>query len=149
MRMGGEDNGYARATIRGMSEQTNTYSLVQLRELEDQAAAGGFGEMLEARFARAALGAERIGLSLQRIKPGVRSPVAHRHAHDEEVYVVVAGSGRAIVEGEPVELRPWSALRLPAGSARGFEAGPDGLELLAFGTHTEGDRGEMVDPGWP
>jgi uncharacterized cupin superfamily protein len=125
------------------------YRLVQLRELEDSAAAGGFGEQLEARFARDALGGERIGLSLQRIKPGARSPVAHRHESDEEVYVVVDGSGRAIVEGEAVELRRWSALRVPAGSARGFEASDEGLELLAFGTHTEGDRGEMVDPGWP
>lgn len=125
------------------------YALVQLRELSDDAAAGGFGDKLEARFARDPLGCERIGLSLQRIKPGVRGPVAHRHDTDEEVYVVVGGSGRAVVESEVVELRPWSALRVPAGSARGFEAGDDGLELLAFGTHTEGDQGEFVDPGWP
>jgi uncharacterized cupin superfamily protein len=128
---------------------SDTHRLVQLRELDDSARAGGFGDMLEARFARDALACERIGLSLQRIKPGVRGPVAHRHATDEEVYVVVAGGGRAIVEGEVVELRPWSALRVPPSSARGFEAGPEGLEMLAFGTHTEGDRGEMVDPGWP
>jgi uncharacterized cupin superfamily protein len=134
-----------RAKMPAMSK----YALVQLRELEDSAEAGGFGDMLEARFARDALGCERVGLSLQRIKPGVRGPVAHRHETDEEIYVVVAGSGRAIVEGEVVELRPWSALRVPAGSARGFEAYDDGLELLAFGTHTEGDRGEMIDPGWP
>jgi quercetin dioxygenase-like cupin family protein len=139
-----KQGGAARTIIDGM-----TYGIVQLRELDDQALAGGFGELLEARFARQALGCERVGVSLQRIKPGVRGPVAHRHETDEEVYVVVAGGGRAVVEGEVVELRPWTALRLPPRSARGFEAGPDGLELLAFGTHTEGDRGEMVDPGWP
>lgn len=55
-----------------------------------------------------------------------------------------SGDGREIVE-----LRPWSALRVPAVSARSFEAGPEGLELLAFGTHTDGDRGELVEPGWP
>lgn len=126
-----------------------TYGLVELRELDDAAVAGGFGETLEARFARQALGGERLGLSLQRVKPGVRAPFAHRHSSDEEVYVVVAGSGRAVVEGELVELRPWSALRVPAGSARSFEAGPEGLEFLAFGTHSEGDHGEFVDAGWP
>jgi uncharacterized cupin superfamily protein len=128
---------------------TPTYGLVELRELDDEAAAAGFGDTLEARFARAALGGETVGLSLQRIKPGVRAPFAHRHSTDEEVYVVVAGSGRAIVEGELVSLRPWSALRLPAGSARSFEADDQGLEFLAFGTHTEGDKGEFVDGGWP
>ena len=127
----------------------STYELVALRDLPDDAVAGGFSDTLEARFARGPLGAERIGLSLQRVKPGARAPFGHRHETDEEVYVVVAGDGRAIVEGEVVELRPWSALRVPARSARSFEAGPDGLEFLAFGTHTEGDRGEMVQPDWP
>jgi uncharacterized cupin superfamily protein len=126
-----------------------THSLVHLREMDDDAAAGGFGETLEARFARDALGCERVGISLQRVKPGVRAPFAHRHEGDEEIYVVVAGSGRAIVEGELVELRPWDALRVPAASTRSFEGGDDGLEFVAFGTHTEGDRGDMVDAGWP
>ena len=126
-----------------------THRLINLRDLEDDAVAGGLSETMEARFARDALGCERIGLSLQRIKPGVRAPFAHRHATDEEVYVVVAGSGRAVIEGEVVELRPWSALRVPASSARSFEAGDEGLEFLAFGTHTENDRGEFVDPRWP
>ncbi len=125
-----------------------TYALVDLRELPDSASDGGFGDTLEARFAREALGGEGIGLSLQRIKPGVRAPFGHRHATDEEVYVVVAGSGRAAVEGTVIELRPWSALRVPAGSARSFEADGEGLEFIAFGTHTEGDSGEFVDP-WP
>jgi hypothetical protein len=38
------------------------------------------------------------------------------------------------------------AIRVAPGVMRGFEAGPDGLELLAFGTHHEGD-GE-IDPGF-
>jgi uncharacterized cupin superfamily protein len=127
-----------------MSEETHRH--VNLRELDDDAAKHGLGETLEAHFARTALGCERVGVSLQRVKPGVRAPFGHRHETDEEIYVVVAGSGRAIVEGEIVELRPWDALRVPASSMRGFEAGDEGLEYLAFGTHTEGDRGEMADP---
>jgi uncharacterized cupin superfamily protein len=126
-----------------------TYGLVELRDLTDDAAGGGFGDTLQARFARDALGCEPVGLSLQRVKPGVRAPFGHRHAGDEEVYVVVDGSGRAIVDGEVVPLRPWSALRVPARSVRSFEAGDDGLEFLAFGTHTPGDRGEILRPDWP
>ncbi len=132
-----------------MTNDTSTYGLADLRELDDDAVAGGFGDTMEARFARAALGGETVGISLQRIKPGVRAPFAHRHSTDEEIYVVVAGSGRAIVEGELIALRPWRALRVPAGSGRSFEAGDDGLEFLAFGSHTEGDQGEFVDAGWP
>ena len=56
-----------------MNDDANTkYSLVQLRELKDAAVAGGFSDELEARFARHALACDRIGLSLQRLKPGVR-----------------------------------------------------------------------------
>jgi uncharacterized cupin superfamily protein len=132
-----------------MRDMTHAYGLLNLRELEDDAVAGGLSETMEARFARDALGCERVGVSLQRVKPGVRAPFAHRHDADEEIYVVVAGSGKAVVEGEVLELRPWSALRVPASSARSFEAGDDGLEFLAFGSHTENDRGEFVDAGWP
>ena len=135
------------AIIQRMSPETHT--LVHLREMDDAAVAGGFSDTLEARFARDALDCERIGISLQRVKPGVRAPFAHRHEGDEEIYLVVAGSGRAIVEGELVELRPWDALRVPASSSRAFEAGEDGLEYVAFGTHTEGDRGEIMDADWP
>jgi uncharacterized cupin superfamily protein len=126
----------------------HSYGLVHLRELDDSAEAGGFGEALEARFARDALGAERIGVSLQRVKPGTRAPFGHRHAQDEEVYVIVAGSGRALLEGETVELKAWDALHVPASTSRAFEAGDDGLEYLAFGSHTEGDRGEILQPEW-
>jgi hypothetical protein len=53
------------------------------------------------------------------------------------------------VEGEPVVLRPWTVLRVAAAAARSFEAGSEGLEFLAFGTHTEGDSGEFVEATWP
>jgi uncharacterized cupin superfamily protein len=126
---------------------SDDYTIVALRDLEDQAAAGGFGEVMQARFARQALGAQSIGISLQRIKPGQRGSFAHRHAQDEEVYVVVSGSGRALLDGELVELRPSSALRVAPATARAFEAGDEGLELIAFGTHTENDH-EIVEAHW-
>ena len=54
------------------------YTLVQLREVEDDAVAAGVAETPDARFARTALACERVGLSLQRVKPGARTPFAHR-----------------------------------------------------------------------
>ena len=125
------------------------YTLVQLREVEDDAVAAGVAETPDARFARTALACERVGLSLQRVNPGARTPFAHRHAIDEEIYVVVAGSGRAHAEGELVEFQPFSALRVSPRSARSFEAAADGLEFPALGTHTPEDRGEFVDADWP
>ncbi len=118
---------------------TTPFTVLQLRDLDDDAAPAGFGDVMEARFARVALGAEQTGLSLQRIKPGAGSAFGHRHRTDEEVYVVVAGSGRVRLDDEVHELVPWSAVRVAPAVARTFEAGPDGLEFLAFGTHAEDD----------
>jgi hypothetical protein len=54
----------------------------------------------------------------------------------EEIYVVLAGSGRINLDGEIVELRPLDAIRVAPEVARAFEAGPDGLEILVFGPPT-------------
>ena len=84
-------------------------------------------------------------LSYQRVPPGYRFPYGHTHATQEEVYVVVRGSGRMKVDGEIVELREWDAIRVPPGAWRGYEAGPDGLELLVIGAPNLGDdpRGDV------
>jgi uncharacterized cupin superfamily protein len=126
---------------------TTAYSVLSLPGLDDDAPAGGLGDAMEARFAGRALGCETIGLSLQRVPPEGHVPFAHRHAHDEEVYVVVGGSGRALVDGDTVELRPMTALRVAPAAARSFAAGADGLEFLAFGAHTAGD-GEILPDPW-
>jgi hypothetical protein len=64
--------------------------------------------------------------------------------------VVVAGSGRALLDGEVVELRQWDAVRLAPEVVRALEAGPDGLELIAVGgPKPEGGDGEITDANWP
>ena len=47
--------------------------------------------------------------------------------------MVVGGSGRMAIDDEVIELRQWDAVRVPPGSWRGYEAGPEGLELLIVG----------------
>ncbi len=124
------------------------FTHVNLGEVEDQAPKFGYGELGEARFARGALDAAATGVSLQRLRPGIRQAFAHRHQSAEEVYVVLSGSGRIRVDDEVVELRPLDAIRIArirAGGARarGVEAGPDGLEHVgAFrrGAHENGAR---------
>jgi hypothetical protein len=51
------------------------------------------------------------------------------------------------LDDEMVELGPLDAVRVSPGVARSFEAGADGLEVLVFGPHGEGD-GEMVQDFW-
>ncbi len=94
---------------------------------------------LEFRAATKALELEKSGLSYQRVPPGYRFPYGHTHKKQEEVYVVVRGSGRMKVDDEIVELEEWDAVRVPPGAWRGYEAGPKGLEILVIGAPNLGE----------
>jgi mannose-6-phosphate isomerase-like protein (cupin superfamily) len=103
----------------------------------------------ESRFARKPLGLAEQGVSYFRFDPDFRLPFGHRHGEQEEVYVVVSGSGRMKLEDEMVELKAWDAVRVPGSTARGIEAGPDGLELIAVGApNTENKDAEMLQDFW-
>jgi mannose-6-phosphate isomerase-like protein (cupin superfamily) len=109
------------------------YTIRNLREVEDSAPKFGFAPDMQARFAARELGLTESGVSLQRLAPDVDQPFGHRHKRQEELYVVVDGSGRAKLGDEVVELRRWDAVRVAPHVSRAFAAGPDGLEFLAFG----------------
>ena len=94
---------------------------------------------LEFRLATDALALERSGLSYQHVPPGYRFPYGHTHRTQEEVYVVVGGGGRMKLDDEIVELRQWDAVRVPPGTWRGYEAGPDGLGIVVIGAPNLGD----------
>ena len=128
------------------------YTLANLKaDVEDQAPKHGLAPDLEARFAREGLELEHSGMSYQRYAPGYRPGFGHTHGQQEEIYVIVAGSGRAKLDDDIVDLKAWDALRVPPGTWRAFEAGPDGLELLAFGARCgmapDATDGE-TEPGW-
>jgi mannose-6-phosphate isomerase-like protein (cupin superfamily) len=122
------------------------YTLKNLDEVEDSAVKFGFGELGEVRFATRDLDAEGTGVSHQRWNAGCRQAFGHRHDDAEEVYVVIAGSGRLKLDDDVMEVGRLDAIRVAPGVMRAFEAGPDGLELLVFGPRRDGD-GELV-PGW-
>lgn len=125
-----------------------TYTLKNLRDVEDVAPRFGFDKVQEARFPWRALDAQDTGLAYHVIKPGQRGS-AHRHQEAEEIYVVLGGGGRAVLDGEMVDLRPLDALRVAPPVARAFEAGSDGLELLVFGPHRDGDGEFLEEDPWP
>jgi mannose-6-phosphate isomerase-like protein (cupin superfamily) len=116
-----------------------------LREVDDSAPRFGLSETQEARFARRDLAAEQTGVTYLIIKPGRREAFAHRHREAEEVYVVLAGSGRVKLDDELVDLAELDSLRVGSGTARQLEAGPDGLEILIFSSHVEGDVEQVSD----
>jgi mannose-6-phosphate isomerase-like protein (cupin superfamily) len=122
------------------------YTIVNIREHENVAPKFGMPEEMEARFPKKALDCEIGAVALETLAPGFRAPFGHKHEKQEELYVVVKGSGRVKIEDEILNVRQWDVVRVGPDTMRQFEAGPDGLEVLAFGAPIQ-DDGEIV-PGW-
>jgi quercetin dioxygenase-like cupin family protein len=124
------------------------YTRVNLKsDVKDMAPQHGI-EGLESRFARTNLELENSGLSYFRLDAGFRMPFGHTHAEQEEVYVVLSGSARVAVGDEVVDLSQWDAIRIPPQTVHGVEAGPDGLEILAFGAPNTHNKDIEMQPGW-
>ena len=125
------------------------YTKKNLKEdVEDAAPKFGMPSELEARFGRRALEGKDVGLSLMKLEPNFRIPFGHKHEGQEEVYVVVRGSARVKVEDEIVELGEWDAIRFDKNTIRNVEAGPDGVEYLAFGAGDDPRDAEMFQNWW-
>jgi mannose-6-phosphate isomerase-like protein (cupin superfamily) len=125
-----------------------TYTKLNFSEVKDLAPDYGLSAVGESRFARGALGAEHIGLARYRVNPGQRIGFGHRHGSSEEVYFVLSGSGRFRVGDEVFDVGPEDVVYCSPDAMRAWEAGPDGLEMLAFGAHTEDEEAEVDREFW-
>ena len=126
------------------------YTKVNLKDdVDDQAPNFGLEGKIEARMARVPLELEHSGVSYQRLAPNFRLPFGHTHKTQEEVYVLVSGSAKAKLGDEVIDLRPFDAVRVHKDTPRGFEAGPEGAEMIAIGApHTGPGDAEMVQGWW-
>ena len=126
------------------------HTIVNLNDVEDMGPKFGYAPNLQARFVGAALGLEKSGMSFQRLAPNFRMPFGHRQKQQEEVYVVLGGSGRLKLDDEIVDVKQRDVVRVPGEVMRAFEAGPDGIEVLAFGAPNTGPPQEDAEMqlGW-
>ena len=124
------------------------YAIVNLSEIAHDT--GGKTPGLEGRFGRKYLGSRDLGVSRWTYAPHVRHPLSHSHREQEEAYVVVSGSGRMRLDDEVREIKQWDVIRVAPQVVRGFESGPDGLDLIAIGgPKPEGGDGQISDSPWP
>jgi mannose-6-phosphate isomerase-like protein (cupin superfamily) len=122
------------------------FTLKNLMEIESSAPAGSG---LQARVGRTFLDSEQLGVSYFRYEAGARTPFGHSHGEQEEVYVVVGGSGRVRLDDQIVELRRWDAIRVAPRVVRALEGGPQGLEVIAIGSGvSEDEGGETIPDFW-
>jgi mannose-6-phosphate isomerase-like protein (cupin superfamily) len=118
------------------------------KDVENSAPKFDMPEEMEARFARRPIEGETLGLSHMKLAPNFRIPFGHKHEGQEEVYVIVRGSARIKVEDEIVEVGEWDAIRFDMNSMRDVEAGPDGVEYIAFGAGDDPNDAEMAPDWW-
>ena len=125
----------------------SSFTIVNLKEIDDSA--GSRSPDVELRFARSRLDSSHLGVSYLRYAPGFRSATGHSHREQEEVYLVLNGSGRIKLDEEIVELRQWDLVRVAPQTVRALEGGPAGLELIAIGSdRPEGGDGVRVEDWW-
>jgi quercetin dioxygenase-like cupin family protein len=123
------------------------YAVKNLMEIDDLAADNDAREL---RFSRKYLDSDELGVSYQRFAPGFVSTDGHSHKEQEEAYVVVEGSGAIKLDDERIDLKQWDVVRVAPEVVRGFDAGPDGLVLIAVGGQKpEGGDGVMAKGRWP
>src|ERR687897_2033975 len=124
------------------------YTHLNLKEVEDQAPKFGLSPDLEFRMARVPLEMENAGVSYLRVGPNFRIPFGHTHKNQEEVYLVVSGSGRIKLGDDVRDLKQWDAVRVHKDTMRSFEAGPEGVELIAIGAPNTGPGDAEMEQGW-
>lgn len=124
-----------------------SYTHIPLAQIKDSAGEFGLAGQT-ARFANEALELQDTGCAYLTYAPDAHNGFGHRHVDAEEVYVVLAGSGRIKVEDEVIELEHRDAIRVAATATRAFSAGPGGMEVIAFGPRHPED-GEVSFDWWP
>jgi mannose-6-phosphate isomerase-like protein (cupin superfamily) len=124
----------------------SSYSVKNLMEIDP----AGDGANVEIRFSRKYIDSQQLGISHERYAPGFTSTTGHHHDVQEEAYVVVEGSGAIKLDDERIELKQWDVVRVAPEVVRGFDAGPEGLVLIAVGGEKpEGGDGHAVEDRWP
>jgi len=104
------------------------YSVVNMEEIE---AAGPGGAV---RFVRRELGVEAFGINWYEIPPNSEGREHNeQESGQEEVNVVVRGSGVYRIDGEEVPVREGTFLRFDPETTRMPIAGPEGLTMIAVG----------------
>jgi uncharacterized cupin superfamily protein len=84
---------------------------------------------------------EFTGLTHWRLEPGQLGAPQHCHSAEEEICVVLEGSGSLLLGEEEHAIRRGHAISRPPGTrvAHAFRAGDEGLTYLAYGTRNPGD----------
>jgi uncharacterized cupin superfamily protein len=107
------------------------------------------GRSFAGRALGEAAGSRTTGVQHVAIAPGKHGWPRHCHASEEELFVILSGSGRVRIGNDEAAVRAGHVVSRPAGTglAHSFRAGDDGLEYLAYGQRHPQDIAYYPDSG--
>lgn len=78
----------------------------------------GLGQIPGKHFLKEALGLTGCEISINSMAPGAGMPIYHQHQQNEEVYVFIQGKGQMQVDGEVIEVKEGTIVRIAPGGER-------------------------------
>ena len=95
-----------------------------------------------------AAGSKEVGVARLKLDPGGRSSPVHVELDEEEIFYVLAGTGLSWQSGKTYEVRAGDTIvHRVAEEDHTLIAGPDGLDVLAFGERTNATASYLTRAG--
>ena len=129
----------------------SNYSIIRVEDVPDLSAEVGMDpDHFEIRFMREQLGLAKFAVTYERFGRGWRPTRGHRHGVQEEVYFLVSGRAQANLDGDVIDLEPWTAVRVAPETARAFRAaGDDDAVFITIAAPQAGlDDVEFIQDYW-
>lgn len=87
-------------------------------------------------------------VSINNLPAGACVPFVHSHKHNEEIYVILEGRGKAVIDNETIELNAGDWLRIsPAGKRQFFAAEDSEISFACIQVKENSLEGYTMDDG--
>ena len=93
-----------------------------------------YGQVKGKAFLKEALGTTGSEVSVGALPANTALPFFHAHKQNEEVYVVLKGSGKMQVDEDVFDLQEGTVVRVSPQGSRGIISGPQGITYLCMQT---------------
>ena len=114
-----------------MTDQGKNYSIEQIGPLEELLKKDFMG-FHGKYFAGSDLGLTGCEVSINLLPAGKGMPFVHTHRKNEELYIVLRGSGTFYLDGEEFPIREGSLIRVAPDGERAWKAGDEDLYFICI-----------------
>ena len=92
------------------------------------------------------LGLTGAEISVNNLPAGAGVPFVHSHKNNEEIYIILSGKGKAVVDDDTIELKQGDYIRIaPAGRRQFFAAEDSGISYVCIQVKAGSIEGYTAD----